>query len=300
MENILSILKNYNFKNALIYNVKSFTNDDLITISENVNNLFCLYDNNFLISSLRVKMRRNKNIFIDTLNRISINNYDIIISDSIPENLIEYLINNSLVRIFMFLGNYEIKKIPGFEKINQKIFKRNESKILIDANSLSNIFEKNKEKLKNINDIIFNEDKNNKDKIKQNENIKKSKYFEIIIKNIVPTIFEYSKVEHRKNINGIIDLKFIINDKKDFEFFIKYIDEIFEIYSNIKIFVILNGKDTFKFETELKNVNNLIKFEEEEKQEKIKKILSELMNDEYTFDMNNENINDLKYILGLL
>lgn len=290
MRNIIQNLKQFedkHFKNILIYNCEDIERNDILEIANFTENLYVLCYSNFLISSLSIKLRFYKNIRISSINCIPQIPYDVIISHNVHD-IFDFLINNPEIKYFMYLKNNELN-IPGYERIGNNIYYRDPGKILVDINESFNKFNETKNRIDNslLPDNI----------IKQNNNVKKTNYFEINVKNVVPVEVKYDKQCKRKIIDGIIGIKYIINNENDVKIYNEMIEKIFEKYEYIKTYIIFNGKNTFKYLSDIKNCNSYFKFEEKQSDEILKNMLDNFCNHEYSFDLINDEIdNEWKFL----
>lgn len=282
-------------RNILIYDVESISKNEILEIANYTKDLYVLSHNNFLVSSLSIQLRFNKNIHILSSFHIPNIEYEIIFSYKIKE-IFDFLINNERIHYFINLNENKNLVIPGYECIEENIFKRLKNKILVDINSASNEFEKKKENIEEIDEIILNkkfEFKNNKNEIEKN-------YYEINIKTLVPIQITYKKQIEIKNINGILNILYIVSCEEDVNNFNKKINAIQNQYSYTKIFLVINGSENFKYLTKFKNYNNLLKFEEKQNTDFIYNIYKDSTNSEYCLLLNDIEENKLNDIWKVL
>ena len=280
-------------RNILIYDVESISKNEILEISNYTKDLYVLSHNNFLVSSLSIQLRFNKNIHVLSAFHIPNVEYEIIFSYKIKE-ILGFLINNERIHYFINLNENKNLVIPGYECIEENIFKRLKNKILVDINSASNEFEKKKEAIKEIDEIILNK------KIEKNKNEIEKNYYEINIKTLVPIQIAYKKQIENKNVDGILNILYIVSCEEDVNNFNKKIDIIQNQYSYIKLFLVINGSENFKYLTKFKNYNNLLKFEEKQNIDFIYNVYKDSTNNEYCLLLNDVEENKLNDIWKVL
>ena len=289
----LQKFKLVDIRNILIYDVESISKNEILEISNYTKDLYVLSHNNFLVSSLSIQLRFNKNIHVLSAFHISNVEYEIIFSYKIKE-ILDFLINNERIHYFINLNENKNLVIPGYECIEENIFKRLKNKILVDINSASNEFEKKKEAIKEIDEIILNK------KIEKNKNEIEKNYYEINIKTLVPIQIAYKKQIENKNVDGILNILYIVSCEEDANDFNKKIDIIQNQYSYIKLFLVINGSENFKYLTKFKNYNNLLKFEEKQNIDFIYNVYKDSTNNEYCLLLNDVEENKLNDIWKVL
>jgi hypothetical protein len=288
----LKIFKNRHFKNILLYNCEELTYEEVIETSYFTDDLYVLCYSNFLVSSLSIKTRRNRNIHVSHFNYIPLLYYDVIFSTVFNDKILSFIINNTEIKYFIYLNDNKIE-IPGFEHICENVYIRNQNKILIDINKDFNDFLEHKNRIKEIDKMIGIDDNKSiqteTQKIIKNE---RKDYFEINIKNLVPIEIKYRKNNKRNIIDGVLAIKYVISSFKDVEYYNENIENIISSYSYIKTFIVFNGIKTFKYISNIKNVNNLIKLEEVKSAIEINEIFENIINHEYVFDLADKKIKE--------
>lgn len=327
--------KGIEFQNILIYNVDIYVLDLLKESSLYGKNITFAFDNNFTISSYSAKMRFYKNIsFINSSLLLNSNflklNYDLVIMGKNSSDLIKYVIKNEFIQFIVT----ECKKIPPtlFEKYEDNIYKRNFKKILLNVEDEFNDFQKQKVDIIKTNreldklllnkyydiksDVNETNDLDNeyiiqetginqeiKQEIKQeinNNDLIDQKFFVVNVTNLCPREIKYSNSNYNeKNHDGIIALSMIIQDENDFIKFNTCKIKILSQYDNIKYYIILNGKDSFQF---LKNFSDsafLLSSESILDETYCKRIFHDVIKNEYYFNINTINFNQLENIWDL-
>lgn len=272
------------FKNILMYNCENVSHNDLINFLNFSDNIYFNCDGNFLRSSLSIKLRGYKNIHISGTNYINNIFYDVVISRSFKD-ISPFITNNSEIKYFIYLNDNKLD-IPGFDNTVNNIYVRNRNKVLIESNKDS--------EFNSIVGIIPEIDKKIEETQKKRVDLTKNKnYFELNVKNIVPIEIKYNKNERPLFNDGILAVKFVINSIDDFNYYNDHIEDVLNNYSYVKIFLVLNGKDTFKIASNIKNVNNLIKVENQLTTCQVNEIFDNIINHEYVYDLRDSNLSKI-------
>jgi hypothetical protein len=285
INDFLNFLKNKHFKSILMYNCENVSHNDLINLLNYTDEIYFNCQGNFVRSSLAIKLRSYRNIHFSGTNYITNIFYDVIFSQSF-DKISPFIINNNEIKYFIYLNKDELT-IPGFDNIGNNIYVRNKNKILIDTNIQNNEFISTNGLIPEI-DKKIEELKANQVDLTKNKN-----YFELNVKNIVPIEIKYDKKEKVFFNDGIPAIKFVINSSDDFKYYNDNIENVLTNYSYVKIFLVLNGKDTFKIASNIKNVNNLIKVENPLLIHQIDELFNNIINHEHVYDLRDSNLSKL-------
>lgn len=294
------------FRNILIFNSNITDSTSIVEIAKDCNSIVFSFYNNFVISSLSAKLRFNKNIkFVNSnqiINKFDSYSFDLVIMQNADTQLINLINKNEAIQFFITLDDLLIDN-PYFKYLNYGIYKRNLSSVVVDLENEKLQYESDLKKNEEINNTILNDCSKNEKNISDIENyqIKNSNFAIINVENLVPHETKYFNSESSLNTNdGIVALSMIINNDDDFNKFQLCKDKVNSQYSNIKYYIVLNGKNTFKFFKNFSDVSFLIKSENKFDYEYYEKFLNIIINNEYQFNINKLDVEKFNDIWGLI
>lgn len=311
------------FQNVLVYNVDIYILDILKESSRYVKHITFAFNNNFTISSLSGKLRFFKNISFINSNIFENSNvvnfdYDLVIIGECSNKFLKLILKNDVVQ-YVFTKNEKLSGI-FFDNCGDHIYKRNYKKIMININDEYEKHQKNTIKNKNIeyeykkyqsetiksknidDDVLDNVILNNKENINNNtinSNIIDQLFLSINVSNLVPNEIVYDKHSYEKVIDGVIALSIIINDENDFKKFLRCKELVLSQYNNIKYYIILNGVQSLQFSKNFNDVEFLIKSKDEIDTNYCYKILNDVIKNEYHYNLNILNEDELENIWNL-
>lgn len=301
------------FRNILIYNSNKSNVNEMDEIGKLCNSVTFSFDNNFLVSSYSIRLRFNRNIKIinskTIIDRFYMSSFDLVIMDSPNNDLIALINQNKFVQYFIILDNSLIDT-SLFEYLNNGIYKRNLSKVIVDVTKEEKQYNENVEKFSAL-DKILNRNKkideisnpSNKDiekNVKTLDNNINSLFSTINVVNLVPHETKYI-VKHVDKLNdGVLAICMVISSDDDFEKFSRCKSVIMSQYENIKYYIALNGQETIKFMKYFNDSELLIKSTIKEDNEFYYSFFDKCIDNEYQFNLNNFNEYQLTNIWGLL
>jgi hypothetical protein len=293
------------FRNVLIFNVDIFDQNEIKEIGRNCQYVSFAFNNSFVASSFSAKLRFLKNIrFLNVSNVIrgfDRTSFDLIIMSVYDDELIKQFNENESVQYFVLLDNSKHINHVLFNEIEEGIYKRRTNSIVIDVSSDEEEYQKNLKRNNDLNELLNVGNNEKKHDQLNDQHTKKENFTVINVENLIPHQTFYNNFKQRCKVNdGVVALSMIISDEADFNKFQKCKDLILSQYSNIKYYIVLNGKETFKY---LKNFNDvcfLIKSEIPIESEYYENVFNFIINNEYQFKVNKLQEEQFNDIWGLL
>jgi hypothetical protein len=301
------------FRNILIYNSNVSNVHEMDEIGKLCNSVTFSYDNNFLVSSYSIRLRFNRNIKITNsktiFERFYMSSFDLVIMDQPDNDMINLINQNKFVQYFIILDN-SLVDVALFEYLNNGIYKRNLSKVIVDVTKEEKQYNENVEKFsaldkilnrsKKIDEISNSLNKDSENNVKTSDNNINSLFSTINVVNLVPHETKYI-VKHVDRFNdGILAICMVISSDDDFEKFSRCKSIIMSQYENIKYYIALNGQETIKFMKYFNDSELLIKSMIKEDNEFYYSFFDKCIDNEYQFNLNNFNEYQLTNIWGLL
>ena len=301
------------FRNILIYNSNISNVHEMDEIGKLCNSVTFSYDNNFLVSSYSIRLRFNRNIKIinskTIFDRFYMSSFDLVIMDSPNNDLITLINQNKFVQYFIILDN-SLVDVSLFEYLNNGIYKRNLSKVIVDVTKEERKYNEDAKKYSGLEKILNKSKKINEDKssyqedeetIDQfNENYNNTAFSTINVVNLVPHETKYI-IKHANRLNdGVLAICMVISSDDDFEKFSRCKSIIISQYENIKYYIALNGQETIKFMKYFNDSELLIKSMIKEDNEFYYSFFDKCIDNEYQFNLNNFNEYQLTNIWWLL
>lgn len=293
------------FRNILVYNSSINDSKEIDEIGKFCHSITFSFENTFLVNSFSAKLRFNRNLkFLNSnfvLSRFLTTTYDLIIMEKPDINLINLINQNEFIQHFIIL-NDELINNSRFDYLNNGIYKRNLSKIIIDVTKEESQYKQDLEKMSALDRIIHysrnRHEKNNNtnDKkeslnnfiqpIKSRTNDVNENFSTINVVNLVPHETKFNeKFEFSVN-DGVIAIYMVISNTNDFQKYIDCKNKILEKYENVKSYIILNGKESNKFLKHFNDVEFLMKSNIKYDDNFYLNIFRKTIKNEYRFNLN--------------